>query len=174
MEKNTMIIGAVAAFIVILIIIMLMYKHEGYDESRITNAHRNENKIRDMTSDLSKNSPPVLTLFVTPDLAPFIKTEDAFLVVDYVQNTMNQRIVFAYHVVDKLPGAGSSEDNMQVRVFVPGHGEASENFYVNTSRDEHEVRTRVHEAHKSVVKRASTVTCASIPPHCATILTTSK
>jgi len=174
MEENTMIIGGVVAFIVILIIIVLMYKKEGYDESRITSAHINENKIRDMTSDLTKNSPPVLTLFVTPELAPFIHTEDAFLLVDRVQNTMNQRMVFAYHVVDKLPGAGSFEDNMQVRLFVPGHGEASENFYVNTSRDENEVRTRIHEAHKSVVKRASAVTCASIPPHCAPILTTRK
>ncbi len=170
-----MIIGGVVAFIVILIIIVLMYKKEGYDESRITNAHSNENKIRAMKSDLTKNSPPVLTLFVTPELTPFIHTEDAFRIVDYVQNTMNQRVVFAYHVVEKLPGAVNSEDNMQVRLFVPGHGEASENFYVNTSLlEQQEVRARIHEAHKSVVKRASAVTCASIPPHCAPILTTSK
>lgn len=164
MEENTMIIGGVAAFIVILIIIVLMYKKEGYGESRSTHAYSRENTIHAIKSDLTKNtpfSPPVLTLFVTPDLAPFLHAEDAFSFVDYAQNGMGQRAIFAYHVVEKLPGAGSEEDNMQIRVSVPGRGEDSENFYVNTSRDEHEVRTRFHEAHKSVVKRV-TINCAPI------------
>lgn len=158
MEENTMIICGVAAFIVILIIIVLMYKKEGYGESRSTNAYSNENKMRAILN--TPSSPPVLTLFVTPDVAAFIQAEDAFSLVDYTQNGMNQRIVFAYHVVEKLPGAGSLEDNYQIRMFVPGHGEASENFYVNTSRGEHEVRTNIHEAHKSVVKRATCINCA--------------
>ncbi len=168
-----MIIGGVAAFIVILIIIVLIYKKEDYGVSHSTHPYSNENKIHATIANLTKNtpvSPPVLTLFLTPDLAPFMLAEDAFSLVDYTQNGMHQRVIFAYHVVEKLPGAVNSEDNMQTRVSVPGRGEVTENFYVNTSLlEQQEVRARIHEAHKSAVKRASAVNCASVPPHCASV-----
>lgn len=138
MDKNTMIIGGVIALaFVIVIIAMLMHKKEGYGE------------VLGIERIPEREMLPLLIIIVKPELNFFFRAKDAFLLADYFQNFIG-RAVFMYRIMDKLPGAGNEDDNLQIRTFIPGKEETVKNVKVDLNMRPDQVRGRIHAVHKSV------------------------
>lgn len=109
MNETNMIMCVVGVILLILLVIFLMHKKEGYSEKNM----------------------PLISFAATPELAPHLSMEFGIIVVNGIQSNLGEAARFAYDVVSHIPN--SENDNFQVTVSAPGKVTMSHSLFIDLS-----------------------------------------
>jgi hypothetical protein len=101
-------------------------------------------------ADYHKYDYPVLSMFYKPDIDSFLNAGLVFTLINNAQERSNSRIVFMYHVTDKLPGVHNETANAEIRLFIPGEGEFVRVADIIVDQPKEEIHRSVHAIHESV------------------------
>lgn len=133
MDETTIISCIVGAIIVIMIIVFLMHKKEGYGE---------------------KKNIPIVSFVATSEIAPHINPTFAFVLVDGIQAKVGEAR-FSYMVLPSLPYISDPKDNFQVTVSMPGKVTLTHSFFLDFDH-----RMKDSEKHVLNIKHAKRISNA--------------
>ena len=136
MEQTTMIGCVVGAILIIMIVVFMMHKKEGYGE---------------------RKNIPTINITVKPDIVKYLSMDAGLVFVNTIQQTMGESKFFL-SVKPTLQFNASPQDNFQVAASMPGKTTVVHSFFLDFSqvRSEEEthviVKKHIHAAVKEITK----------------------